>query len=189
MPHDVRPRLAPRRRVGDHLLVAHPPALRLRSPRHPAVRLEGPDQEERNMRCAGLRPLRVSAGAGKGSLPGTSRRVRTLARCPRGRDQRGVRMISFGDRGFCTARCGTLDCVQNFTPEREAEARAWWGNRPGHPPVDFLDLAARCTRWRPAPRPLRMFPISGGEVTNLAPAPGRPAVAPARSVLTEGACP
>lgn len=71
-------------------------------------------------------------------------------------------MMCFRDRAFCAAACGNTACDRNFTADQERQARAWWGDRRGGPPVQFADFAASCTDWRPAVR-------SGGATDPAAP--------------------
>jgi len=61
---DDLPRRSDRRRHRDRLRpLAASPALRVRPPSRPALRLEGEDREKRDLRSADLRSLRDIAGA------------------------------------------------------------------------------------------------------------------------------
>lgn len=58
-------------------------------------------------------------------------------------------MITYLGRAFCTAKCLTLDCPRNVTPEVEAAAEKWWGG-PGAP-FNFMPLHETCEVYQPAP--------------------------------------
>lgn len=53
------------------MFLASPAALRVRRARRPALRLEGADQEERDMRRPDMRGVQHLAGTGQGPLPHT----------------------------------------------------------------------------------------------------------------------
>ena len=90
-------------------------------------------------------------------------------------------------------RPATLLCDWKVQTRKSGTCDAPLCARCAHKPAPGKDLCpahrTAFEQWRAAPRAPRLSPISGGEVTNPAPTPDRPAVAPARPVLTEGACP
>lgn len=73
MRHDLPPRPHAMRRLRNSL---HPnPPLQMRPPRHAALRLEGPGQEERDLRRATMRAVHDVADGGEGPLPEACRGV------------------------------------------------------------------------------------------------------------------
>jgi hypothetical protein len=58
-------------------------------------------------------------------------------------------MLCFRDMTFCSAECRTTDCRRNWTPEKAAEARQWWGDMKGEAPVAFSDFSAHCSDYDP----------------------------------------
>jgi hypothetical protein len=58
-------------------------------------------------------------------------------------------MLTYLDRAFCTAKCLTLDCPRNVTPEVEAAAEKWWGG-PDFP-MRLMPLNEQCDGYQPAP--------------------------------------
>lgn len=49
-------------------------------------------------------------------------------------------MLCFRDKTFCDAPVHHPDCKRKWTPELQAEAERWWGDKPNGPPVAFSNL-------------------------------------------------
>jgi hypothetical protein len=58
-------------------------------------------------------------------------------------------MICYRDMTFCTAACRTATCPRKFTLKDRWEAKSWWGDAPGEPPVAFADMSQDCPDYRP----------------------------------------
>lgn len=58
-------------------------------------------------------------------------------------------MLTYLGRAFCTAKCLTLDCPRNVTPEVQAAAEKWWGGPDA--PMTFMSLYKTCDAHHPAP--------------------------------------
>lgn len=60
-------------------------------------------------------------------------------------------MISYRDRSFCSAFCGTVDCSRRWTSQLQAAAEKWW-NPENNPekhgaPVSFANFAPTCPEY------------------------------------------
>lgn len=51
-------------------------------------------------------------------------------------------MICYKDMTFCRAKCKTTDCKRNWTLEKSAAAKEWWGSDGA--PVAFSDFSKDC---------------------------------------------
>jgi hypothetical protein len=57
--------------------------------------------------------------------------------------------LCFRDREFCSAACTNTLCVRNLNDAVHAEARRWWGDLPGGPPIAMRDMSEGCEHYQP----------------------------------------
>ena len=53
-------------------------------------------------------------------------------------------MICYRDMAFCKAKCATVECRRNLTPEVEEGARKWWSHDPDNAPIALSDFSVDC---------------------------------------------
>lgn len=56
-------------------------------------------------------------------------------------------MLRFRDLTFCSAKCQTLTCLRNYTPQQKAAAHKWWGGEDA--PVAMSDFSVDCKDYKP----------------------------------------
>lgn len=55
-------------------------------------------------------------------------------------------MICYKDMTFCASDCLNRACRRNWTDEKAAAAKAWWGSDDA--PVSFSDFSADCPEYK-----------------------------------------
>lgn len=58
-------------------------------------------------------------------------------------------MLCYKDKTFCNAPCAMASCSRKFTDQDKRDAKQWWGEMGGEPPVSFGDLSRNCPSYVP----------------------------------------
>ena len=53
-------------------------------------------------------------------------------------------MICYKDMTFCLSDCTNDECFRNYGPQQQAEAKQWWGDMEGEPPIAMSDFSVGC---------------------------------------------
>lgn len=56
-------------------------------------------------------------------------------------------MICYKDMTFCSSDCVNTDCRRNFTDQVQEDAKKWWGDIEGEPPIAFSDFSQSCEQY------------------------------------------